>query len=250
MCSRNWLQRFTELLFGLFVVTVDGNIGIPKNSDYIDRDGSYIILLPDGNNESLKAEINRLAIERTKFTRFWNSEARFVVARANEFSVSQQTDIFDYLSKFRIYNCIIVNKESDVIDKECSRPIHVNDVDTGMKLGMYTWFPYWNSDRCTEVNNITLLDSWVISAQGHFTKNTDLFPRKISKSLNGCPMKAVVTDIRGIFTKYYENGTDSNGNVVTKVSGFEMELLTMDLKEMNMTFFHVPTPEGFEIGRV
>ena len=148
----------------------------------------------------MKAEINKLTFQRTKFTRLWNSEAQFVVAGANEFSMSQHTDIFDYLSKFRIDNCIIVNKESDVIDKGCSRPMHVNDVDTGTKLGMYTWFPYRSSDRCTEVNDITLLDSWVISAQGHFTKNTDLFARKISKSLNGCPMKAVVRDTRGFCT--------------------------------------------------
>ena len=174
------------------VVTVDGNIGIPEESDYMDRDGGYIILIPDGDIKSLEAEINGLAFERTKFTRLWNSEARFVVAGANEFSKLQQTDIFNYLSKFRIYNCIIVAKVNDVIAKESSRPVNINDVEMGMKLGVYTWFPYQSSDRCTDVNDITLLDSWIISAQGHFTKKTDLFPRKITKSFNGCPMKAVV----------------------------------------------------------
>jgi hypothetical protein len=63
-----------------------------------------------------------------------------------------------------------------------------------MKLCVYRCFICQSSDCCTEVNDITILDSWVISAQGHFTKNTDFFPRKISKSFNGCPMKAVVTD--------------------------------------------------------
>ena len=50
------------------VVTVDSNISIPEESDFIDRDGSYIILTPDGNIESLQAEINGLVFERTKFT--------------------------------------------------------------------------------------------------------------------------------------------------------------------------------------
>ena len=45
------------------VVTVDGNISIPEKSDFIDRDGSYIILIPDGNIKSFKAEINGLAEE-------------------------------------------------------------------------------------------------------------------------------------------------------------------------------------------
>ena len=132
----------------------------------------------------MQADINNSTFEITKFTRLWNSETSFVVAGAKEFLMSQQTDIFNYLSKFRIYNCIIINKENDVINKESSRPVNINDVGMGMKLGVYTWFPYQSLDRCTEVNDITLLDSWVISAQGHFTKKTDLFPRKISNNLN------------------------------------------------------------------
>ena len=141
------------------VVTVDGNISIPDKTNIIDGDGSYIILTPDGNIRSFKAEINGLAEGPHGYTRLWNSEARFVVAAANEFSMSQQIDIFDYFSKFRIYNCIIVSQEHDIIDKEYSRPIKVDDVDARMKLGVYTWFPYQSSDRCTEVNDITLLDS-------------------------------------------------------------------------------------------
>jgi hypothetical protein len=77
------------------VVTVDGNISIPYKTDFIDRDGSYIILIPDGDIESLQAEIAGLAVGRdNEFTRLWDSEARFVVAGANEFSKSQQTEIF------------------------------------------------------------------------------------------------------------------------------------------------------------
>jgi hypothetical protein len=167
------------------LVTIDGNISIPEESDFIDVDVNYIILTPDGNINILKTEINGLAKGRNKLTGLWNSEARFVVAETNEFSISQQTEIIDYFSKFRIYNCIILNGEHYVIDKEYSRPINGNNVDTSMKLEVYTCFPYQRSDRCTEVNDITLLDSWVISAQWHFTKNTDLFPRKISNNLNG-----------------------------------------------------------------
>jgi hypothetical protein len=124
------------------VVTVDGNISIPEKSDFVDREGSYIILIPDGNIMVLRAEMNGLSIGQTEFTRLWNSEARFVVAGANTFSFSQQRDILNFFSTLRIYNCIIVSREHDVIEKEYSRPINVNDVDTGMKLWVSTWFPY------------------------------------------------------------------------------------------------------------
>jgi hypothetical protein len=79
------------------------------------------------------------------------------VAGANTFSKLQQTAIFDYFSKLRIYNCIIVSQEHDEKDKERSKRNKVIDIDTDMELGVYTWFPYQSSNRCTEVNDFTLL---------------------------------------------------------------------------------------------
>jgi len=38
-------------------VTVDGNISIPEKSDFIDRDGSYIILIADGNTKILSLKL-------------------------------------------------------------------------------------------------------------------------------------------------------------------------------------------------
>ena len=59
----------------------------------------------------LADEIKVLAVGRNLFTRLWNSEARFVVAGTIEFAKSEQNKIFDYFSKFEIYNCIIVIQE-------------------------------------------------------------------------------------------------------------------------------------------
>jgi len=195
---------------------------------------------------SSKDERLGLVTGRDKWTLVWTSEARFVVAGANEFSKSQQKNICAAFSKFKVYNCNIVSLEHYVIDKEFSRPINVNDVDTDMKFEVYTWFPYQSPDTYTEVNDITLLDSWVISAQGQFTKNTDLFPRKINNNLNECPMKAVVRDGHWDFTTVYVNHTYSNGSVVTYIKGMETDLLRVVLHQTSMTFVLVPTPEYFE----
>jgi hypothetical protein len=82
----------------LVVVTVDDNISFPDKTDIINRNGSYIILIPDGNLMSFDAEIIRLATEgKDIFTRFWNSEARYVVVGANKFTLFQQMGIFNYL---------------------------------------------------------------------------------------------------------------------------------------------------------
>jgi len=230
------------------VVTGDGKISKTEESDFIDRDGSYIILIPDGNINSFKVELTGLAIARNKFRRLWNSESRFVVAGANDFSTTQQMEIFDFFSNFRIYNCIIISQEPHVIDKEYSRPKNVKDIDTGMKLVMYTWFPYRSSESCTEVKDITLLDTWVISAKGHFIKNTDLFPGKNTNNPKQCRMKVVVRDTQNYFTTKYVRYRDPNGNVRSYIRGFEYNLLMVVLKQMNMPFDHVPTPKNFEQG--
>jgi hypothetical protein len=158
---------------------VGGNISNPEKADFINGDCSYIILIPNGKYKSFVSEVSGLVLGQDEFKRIWNSETLFVVAGANEFvvtggnafSMSQPKYIFDFFSKRRIYKCIIVSPKHYVTDKEYSIPININNVDTGVKLGVYTWFPYQSSYRCTEVKDITLLDSWVVSAQGYFTKN-------------------------------------------------------------------------------
>jgi archaellum component FlaG (FlaF/FlaG flagellin family) len=51
----------------LVFVTVDGNISKHNKTDFIDRDGSYIILIPDGNIKSFKVEILGLVKGREMF---------------------------------------------------------------------------------------------------------------------------------------------------------------------------------------
>jgi hypothetical protein len=125
--------------------------------------------------------------------------------------------------------------------KEYSSPINVNDLDIDMKLGVYTWFPYQSSAYYTEVYHITLLDSWVISAQGHFTKNTDLFPRNISNSLNGCPMKVLYELVYWKFTLIHAVKSEFNLMLVQIFLSKELFIVLDVLKKMNMPFVHNTT---------
>ena len=102
MSKKELIAEFHRTLFWPVVVTVDGNINKRDKTDFIDRDGNYIILIPDRNIKGYKAEILGLAKgRRNEFTSFWNSGARFVVAGANKFSVSQEMEIFISISVFR-----------------------------------------------------------------------------------------------------------------------------------------------------
>jgi len=100
-------------------------------------------------------------------------------------------------------------------------------------------------ESCMEVNDIILLDSWGISAQGHFTKNTDLFPVKIRINFNCCPMKEyVIEDHWNLSTNYVH---DSNSNGGRYIKNLEYELLKIVLQDMNMTYIHVPIPESYRM---
>ena len=100
------------------------------------------------------------------------------------------------------------------------------------------------------MNDITLLESWVISAQGHFTKNIDLFPRKISKSLNGCPMKAFVKNGQCYFTTTFVKYTYSNGTDAIYITDFEYDLVMVVLEQMNMSFKHIISQEDSQMVRI
>ena len=75
------------------VVTVDWNIRIKEESDFIDRDGSYIILITDGNIKSFYVEFNGLAEGRkNKFTNLWNSEiVLFLLEETNSHCRNKRT---------------------------------------------------------------------------------------------------------------------------------------------------------------
>ena len=165
---------------------------------------------------------------------FWKS---FFVAGANEFPMSQQTYIFNYFSKFRIYNCIKLIQDYFVIKSGYSRPINDNDVEAAVQLEVYTSFSYHSSHRCYEVNDINLLDSWVNYAEGHFTKNKHLPPIKISNCSNGCSMKTVVRGRHWSLYALQNINKSPNGNVVRTAEVKIVDLLSVFLQQINVTIF-------------
>jgi hypothetical protein len=123
-----------------------GNISKTNKTHFIGGDFSYIIFISSGNIKILKYEIKWPVLNRTEFRRNWNSEARFCVVGANEYSLSQNIEIIEVFSNLRIYNCITVGHEHYVNENAYSSPINFGDVDTGIKLWVYAWFPFHMSE--------------------------------------------------------------------------------------------------------
>jgi hypothetical protein len=246
-----------------------GNIG---EINFIHGDGSYIILISNGSFSSFSDQINRLALIKNKFTRYWNSEARFIVSEIQKNPVADYEElrkkILDIFARLKIFNCVIVFQEWNIPEKQPSKRIHktgeseeyTEDMKLGvyktgeseeytedMKLGVYTWFPYQSPDRCSGVNEVTLLDSWVMTEDGHFTNDADLFPQKIGKNLNRCPMRIIARNCSYFRTVVYKNANVSNSSAEADIEGMEIEILKVIIQALNMTTRYLPTPESFEL---
>jgi len=106
----------------------------------------------------------------------------------------------------------------------------VRDIET--KLDLFTWFPFQSPGDCTRVTNVVLMDQW---ENGHFAKNTDLFPQKITRNLNRCPLMASTMNWGSLVTPPFESTSEGNGPKVTYKEGLEVIVYRNILEAFNMT---------------
>ena len=91
------------------------------------------------------------------------------------------TNAFRMLSISKIYNVVVMSQPSLYFNKSAE----LTNVSVYMNE-LYSWFPYQNHYQCGEVQEITLLDRWIHEGKGKFELESNLFPKKIQKSFQGC----------------------------------------------------------------
>lgn len=106
----------------------------------------------------------------------------------------------------------------------------VRDMET--QLDLFTWFPFQSPSNCTRVTDVVLMDQW---QNGHFAKNADLFPQKITRNLNRCPLKASTMNWGSLVTPPFESTGEGNGPKVTYKEGLEVIVYKNILEAFNMT---------------
>jgi len=104
--------------------------------------------------------------------------------------------------------------------------------DMGSKLDLFTWFPFQSPSSCTHVTDVVLMDQW---ENGHFAKNADLFPQKITRNLTRCPLKASTMDWVNLVTPPFESTSEGNGPKVNYKEGLEVIVYRNILEAFNMT---------------
>jgi hypothetical protein len=213
------INSVEDLLFpelSLWALIVNGN-SHERIHRSVDMYGSYIILT--SSDTVLRSQLLHLAGSSS-----WNPRARFVVALLNSYSYPSlmAQRLLEELWEHRIVNAIAL--------------VSSNEGELVPVLKVYTWVPYQSAERCTRVQDVTLLDTWVEIGNGYFMRNNYLFPQKIRKNLHGCPIRIITEPT--VFAVQDPDYLFINRSRVPKIvyrGGWEIKLLNIISETMNMT---------------
>ncbi|KDR23129.1 hypothetical protein L798_15211 [Zootermopsis nevadensis] len=210
---------------------------------------NYVVLVSSScNSRELRLKLDRRFSSldfRHKLMPSWSARTRFVIAVENNCNgtnprkLSEQ--IISILWIYKVTNVLIVMQEEYYRNASTSagRLRH-------QKLGLYTWFPYESPNRCTQVENAVLLGNWVMDGKGYLVQNSNLFPRKIGKRFNGCPLTVVARNFHNM-VEYKKPATNYSGSYTPVIErGWEISLLTIVANSLNMTARYLPAPNSFE----
>ena len=184
----------------------------------------------DSLNETLENQVENL-----KYSTSWNPRGRFLVAvteTRNEAAHLLAAQICSILWQVaRIVNVVVL-----IPNQFAYRPLHAlstpktTPVD---RLNLYTWFPF-KLGRCGDVQEVILLDEWVIEHNGGFSENAHLYPAKVPKNFMGCPIKVGTVGIDP-YVIMTENCTHYVGRIPYKLTGLSVEILKFVCEKMNLT---------------
>lgn len=139
-----------------------------RTTNFFKQTGSYIIHI------RTKDEIKR-HIENLKKYRSWNPSAKLMVVSTEIFNNASDVvgGIVETLWSAKVVDGIIILPDS-------KKPSF---------FSVYSWFPYSAGNCGNDFYKIKILDNCTF---GDFEENADLFPNKIPKKLNDCPVRVRV----------------------------------------------------------
>lgn len=139
-----------------------------RNSNFFKQTGSYIIHIR--TKDELKSHIENL-----KKYRSWNPHAKVMVVSTAVFNNASEVvgGIVETLWSAKVVDGIIMLHDS--LDPS--------------QYSVYSWFPYSAGNCGNDFYKIKNLDNCTF---GQFEQNANLFPNKIPKKLNDCPVRVRV----------------------------------------------------------
>ena len=195
---------------------------------------SYILFVWNVEGGSLNETIEN-QVENLKDKTSWNPRGRFLVV-ATESNNEPPHLLSAHICSILWQVARIVNVVVLIPNQFPYRSLHALKTTTKTavdRLNLYTWFPF-KLGGCGEVQEVILLDEWVIEHNGRFSENAHLYPQKVPKNFMGCPVKVgtVGFDPYVIMT---ENYTQNDGSTAYRLTGLSVEIHQLVWKKMNLT---------------
>jgi hypothetical protein len=97
-----------------------------------------------------------------------------------------------------------------------------------------------------QVENVVLLGNWVMDGKGFFVQESNLFPQKVGKRFNGCPLRVIARRFHNM-VEYGQPATNYSDSHTSAIEdGWEIRLLRIVTNSLNMTAKYLPAPDSFE----
>ncbi|KDR14037.1 uncharacterized protein LOC110834881 [Zootermopsis nevadensis] len=198
------------------------------------KHGSYIIISLHHHHKNVVQDVS-VQIKKLRNDWDWNPRAKFIITlpHAEGNSTKQlAADVFNELWRWRVINMIAVIPALGP----------KNTTDAVPVLDVYTWFPYRPPGRCADVRDPVVLDHWIVDKYGNgsFLNNATLFPEKVPKDLQGCPIVASLFELEPAVMSKKFTTEDSAKTVFNE--GIEIRLLQEFGSATNMTITYTQPP--------
>ncbi|KAJ4434798.1 hypothetical protein ANN_23369 [Periplaneta americana] len=150
----------------------------------------------------------------------WNPRGRFIIGLLGEIHRPRQMTkiILKKLWRYKVLNAIVLAFEDDGSNKYF--------------LNVYTWFPYRSSSgNCGQFKDIVKVGYCTVGEkQAALHHNEHLFPAKVPKNLNGCPLRAST----GTLLPYVSFGDETEETPsLNSMDGLEIRMLKYINGKMN-----------------
>jgi hypothetical protein len=194
---------------------------------------SYIVIAQIGRlGVSAMLDLVSTQVQSLQATDPGNPRGVFLMILLSDEGVDEETvgEVLASLWEWKILDVIVMI--------EVQLQSYVSDTET--RVDLFSWFPFQSPHDCTRVTDAVLMDQW---SYGAFVKKADLFPKKITRNLNLCPLIASTKDWGDLVTVSTESSSDRAEAKITYKNGLEMALFNTIAETFNMTTaFIAPIP--------
>lgn len=185
---------------------------------------SYIVIA-----QNIQSEINVLMnfisiqVQHLQEIEAGNPKGVYLVVLLDAGDVNEDViKVLSVLWEWKVLDVIVITKPV------CRQSV----ANVKTQVDLFSWFPFQSPSNCTHVTDIVLMDQW---DNGTFVKNADLFPNKITRNLNQCPLVASTIKWGNLVIASIESNSDSTEPNVVYKDGLEVILYNTIVETFNMT---------------